>query len=595
MGVVSPTPSIRLLGRFELRLDGRSAVDTAGSPLESARAESLLAYLLHRDTPQPRHRLAALLWPDSTEAQARTNLRHLLHTLRTRLPAAREYLEVTPRTMWWRPDPPCRLDVDAFEQLLATGGGDALREAVALYGGDLLDGCDDEWLQADRERLRRRFRDALAELADDTAHRAPAEAVAHAERLLREDPLREETYRLLMRLHDARGERTRALAVYHDCCSTLDRELGVGPSAATRAAYEALLPGRPVVAPAGGPPLVGRVPERARLAAAWRAAEAGVAGFVLVGGEPGVGKTRLVEELRAWCARRGAAVAQARCYAAEGALVYGPVVGWLRSAALRPRLMRLDGPRLTDVARLLPELLTEVPGLERPRPLPEGEQRHRLLDAVATAVLASGVPVLLTLDDLQHADRETCALLHYLLRVRPEARLLVVATARREEIDGDHPARELLAGLHVLDRCVEIELGTLNLTEAAVLAERVAGSPLPEPDLRRLYEETEGNPLFVVESLRAGWAPGRPPAPRVQAVIEARLAQLSGPARDLAEVAATIGRDFLVDVLADAADVDEDALVRGLDELWRRRIVRELGAELYGFGHDRIREVARRR
>src|ERR687888_1697574 len=121
---------VRLLGELDLRLG-----ETALPALESARAESLLAYLLiHRDAPQPRQRLAFLLWPDSTEAQARTNLRHVLHRLRRALPDADRFLDVTPRTLQWRPDAPFRLDVAAFEDALARADAgdeqlDALREA----------------------------------------------------------------------------------------------------------------------------------------------------------------------------------------------------------------------------------------------------------------------------------------------------------------------------------------------------------------------------------------------------------------------------------------------------------------------------------
>src|SRR5918992_4915559 len=106
---------VRLLGGFELRLG-----DTPLPPLESARAESLLSYLLmHRVAPQPRERLAFLLWPDSTEQQARTNLRHVLHNLRRALPDADRYLDVGPRTLGWRPDAPLRLDLAVFEDALA--------------------------------------------------------------------------------------------------------------------------------------------------------------------------------------------------------------------------------------------------------------------------------------------------------------------------------------------------------------------------------------------------------------------------------------------------------------------------------------------
>src|SRR5881397_3959154 len=111
----------RLLGTMDLRLGARQL-----PPLDSARAESLLAYLLlHREAPQPRQRLAFLLWPDSTEPQARTNLRHVLHTLRRALPDAERFLDVTPRTLQWRPDAPFWLDVAGFEGSLAQADREA--------------------------------------------------------------------------------------------------------------------------------------------------------------------------------------------------------------------------------------------------------------------------------------------------------------------------------------------------------------------------------------------------------------------------------------------------------------------------------------
>jgi tetratricopeptide (TPR) repeat protein len=478
-----------------------------------------------------------------------------------------------------------------------------LQEAVELYAGDLFEGGYEEWLLEEREWLRQRYLEALERLATLLEARGEnARAILYAERLLRHDPLREETYRRLMRLHDACGDRARALRVYHACAAALERELGVEPSAPTREAYEALLPQEPEPTAAerqagrvGGPPLVGRTSEWARLTTLWRTSEKGRAQLVLLSGEPGIGKTRLIEEFRSWCAHRGAVTAEARSYAAEGALAYGPVVAWLRSEAFKARLKRLDRARLTELARLLPELLSEVPDLAAPEPLPEDDQRQRLFDAIARAIFAPGVPILLVADDLQWYDRETLQFLHYLLRVAPKARLLVAATARREEMDRQHPVNELLAGLQALESFAEIELGRLTREETAVLAEQFAGRPLEVPDADRLYGETEGNPLFAVEALRAGWKSGDTErgwmSPKVQAVIESRLAQLSEPARDLAGVAATIGREFTSDVLAQVSEADGDTLVRGLDELWRRRIVREQGADAYDFSHDKIREV----
>jgi AAA ATPase domain/Bacterial transcriptional activator domain len=485
------------------------------------------------------------------------------------------------------------------------GPGGGRRPCRAARGGravpgDLLEGRHDEWLLGERERLRQRFLGALERLTALLQARGEvADAIGYAERLLLADPLREDAYRLLMRLHDARGDRARALRTYHACAATLERELGVAPSAPTRRLYEDLLPTgaeRPTrpAGSLGGPPLVGRASEWTRLTTLWRAAEGGGARLLLVTGEPGIGKTRLVEELRSWCAHRGAATAEARSYAAEGALAYGPVVAWLRSAALAGSLDRLDRPRLAELARLLPELRSAVPGLPPPQPLPDDDQRQVLFDALAQAILAPGGPLLLVADDLHWADRETLRFLHYLLRSGPDAPLLVAATARREELAGQHPLNDLLAGLRGLERLVEVELGRLSREETGALAERFAGRPLGQ-GAERLFAETEGNPLFVVEALRAGWSSGeRRLSPKVQAVIESRLARLPGPARELVGVAATIGRAFTSDVLAAACDLDERALVGGLDELWRRRIVRDQGADAYDFTHDRVREVAYR-
>ena len=544
---------IRVLGELEIR---------GGGPLDSARAASLLAHLLvRRGLPQSRQHLAFLLWPDSTEPQARTNLRHLLHKLRRALPDA--CLDVTPRTLCWRADAPCELDLAGFEDALARGDR---RAAVAVYGGDLLAGAYDEWLLEERERLRALYLDALARLSEEDSE----DALSYAQRLVREDPLREDAYRRLMALHDARGDRAQALRAYHACAAALERELGVEPSPATRAAYEALLPGAAEPAASERAPLIGRAAQRARLTELWQAAEAGRAQLVLVTGEPGIGKTRLVEELRAWCAHRGALTAEGRSYRAEGALAYGPVVSWLRAEALLPRRVRLDRARLAELARVLPELS----GV--PEALPEPEARRRLYDALAAALL--GGPVLLVADDLHWADRETLQFLHYLLRSHPDAPLLVAATARREDLD-----RELIASLAALGLVTELELAPLTRQETTVLAERLGGGA----DADRLYAATEGNPLFVVETLRAGAG-----SPRVQAVLEARLAQLSPAAGELAGVAATVGRAFTGDVLAGAAELDEADLVRALDELWRRRIIREHGPDAYDFSHDKLREAA---
>src|SRR5262249_19264979 len=206
-----------------------------------------------------------------------------------------------------------------------------------------------------------------------------------AERLVARDPLREESHRLLMRLCQASGDRARAVRAYHVCATTLERELGIDPAPETRAVYESLVVAQADRIP-GPPPLGGRAAERARLVAAWHAAASGRPRLVLVTGEAGVGKTRLVDDLRAHTA---AVTAEARGYPAEGPLAYGVATAWLRSAPVAARVTRLVRSDLTDLARLLPELAGQV---TPPEPLPEAELRHRLRGAIGPAPLAAGPP-----------------------------------------------------------------------------------------------------------------------------------------------------------------------------------------------------------
>lgn len=598
----SPPLSIRLLGELDLRAGGDRL-----APVESARGRSLLGYLLlHRDAPHSRQRLAFLLWPDSTEAQARTNLRKVLHTLRHDLPMVERYLEVTPRTLQWRREEPVWVDAMAFEAFLAQAEDagaqpdeavDALRCAVGLYRGDLLDGCYDEWLVEERERFRDRYTSALRRLTELLAGNGEhAEAIRCGRELLRCDPLQEDTYRLLMRIHDAAGDRAGAARVYHECVTTLQRELGVDPSAATSVAYATLTRSdQPNVDTSEQPVqphgvvLVGRDDEWQQLSGLWRDAESGRAQLVVVTGEPGVGKTRLVEELSAWCAHRGAVTAHARSYPTEGELGYGVVISWLHAEGVGAHLRTRSPSDLTALARLLPEL--DAPGEPVSEALDEAEQRRRLFDAVARALTASGRPTLLVADDAQWCDAQSLALIHYVVRLEPSTPTLVVATVRREELDDSHPLSALLSGLQRIDRASEIPLGRLNRGDTEALARELDFDTARADDL---YAETEGNPLFLVESIRAaregaGEGPGL--TPKLQAVITARLRQCSDAAAEVLAMAATVGRAFTADLVRVASGGDDVTLVRAFDELWRRGVIREHGADGYDFSHGKIRDV----
>src|SRR6266480_2055777 len=622
-----PTLHIRLLGDFNLLYS-----DQQVTSLNTTRLRSLLAYLvLHRDVPQQRQHLAFLFWPDATEAQARNNLRQLLHQLRQALPAVEHFLSADTHMLYWHPVTPFHLDVAEFEQRLTLAEAairrndqhalqDALEQADNLYRGELLPGCYDEWILPERERLRQRHLQVLEQLLrlfegqGDTVT-----AIRYAQRLIGLDPLSEDLYRRLMRLYALNNDRASALRVYHTWAATLQRELGIEPDPATREAYERLLhleaPDARVrerqPAFTAPPTLIGRKPEWEDLQAAWHRATDREPHFVLVTGEAGIGKSRLAEEFLLWASQQGVVTAKTRSYAAEGQLSLAPVTDWLRSDGLRSHLGQLDMVWLTEVARLLPELLAEQPDLPRYESVTEYGQRQRFFEALARAILAASQPLLLLIDDLQWCDQETLEWLHFLLRFDQMARLLVVGCAREEELPPHHPLRTFLLHLRNSMRVTEITLQPLDAAETAKLASQVAKRELDTGSVMHLYHETGGYPLFVVERVRADLGrvsaspleadrphrqspleDARTLPPRVHAVLVGRLLQLSPSSYELVELAAIIGREFTLDLLIAVSNADVDSAVRVLDELWHKRIVREHGANSYDFTHDKLREVA---
>ena len=595
---MSPTLRIRLLGEFSLSCD-----DMPLTAVSTPRLQSLLAYLLlHRDAPQARNHLAFCLWPDLPETRARANLRKQLYQLQRALPQADLFLSVDVNTIQWRAASPFSLDVAEFEDAASRAHSRLdLQRAVEWYGGELAPSCYDDWITSERERLKQILVAVLERLIQmATADDDYQAAIGYAQRLLQIDPVREEVHRRLIHLHTLKDDRAGALRAYHTCVSMLQRELGVEPGPATREAYERVLK---VESPAGVSlsatfPLVGRDREWAQLQSAWRAASAGRPQMAILIGEGGIGKTRLADELFTQAKRQGIQAASAHCYSAEGALAYAPVVAWLRARALP----KLDPIWLIEVARLLPEILVQHPGLPSPGPLTEAWQRQRLHEALAQAVLGTGGPLLLWIEDLQWCDRDTLEWLHYLLRFDEQARLLVLGTLRPEETLSDQPMAGLLAALRHGRRLLEIEVEPLDTLATGQLAAYVTGHDLCSDAVACLQRETEGNPLFIVETLRAGSdctdaatlsaAVSATLPATVQSVITARLARLSPQARALIELAATIGREFTFEVLQQASGDDEEQLVCGLDELWQRRIIRETGANAYDFTHGKLRDVA---
>jgi len=237
---------ISLLGEFRIEYESGLTPSFSGD-----RPISLLAYLLlHRQAPVSRQYLAYTLWPDSSDSQARTNLRNLYYTLRKTLPDADQYIAADSMTLQWRSDTDVMLDVAEFDKALAATKTAVsaqekitfLEQAAELYKGDLLPGSYDDWIMPLREELRQAFVDALQQLVglleQEGQYRS---AMRVAQRLIQHDPLDEPAYVQLMRLHALNGDRAGVRRVYEACVSALGRELNLEPSPATQAAYEELL------------------------------------------------------------------------------------------------------------------------------------------------------------------------------------------------------------------------------------------------------------------------------------------------------------------------------------------------------------------
>ncbi|HEX9115219.1 MAG TPA: AAA family ATPase, partial [Anaerolineae bacterium] len=409
---------IRLLGGMRI-----SYGDAPVTGVNTPRLQSLLAYLmLSGGAPQLRLHVAFTLWPDTSESNARNSLRQLLHQLRQSLPDPDRFMAVDGNTICWQKGGEQSVDVWTFESALAEAeaaerGGDvaaaarAWEEAVACYQGDLLPACYDDWIVALRDDLRLRHRHAcekLVRLLEDG--RQYEAALRIAERLLNGDPLDEEAQARLMRLHALNGDRAAVRRAFQTADLGFRRELGQPAPASLRELYERLVQaphGSARARTIGGEDangaalmLVGRQAEWRRLQSAWRKTGSGEAQLVLIGGEAGIGKSRLAEELYAWVSRQGIAAAYARSYGAEGRLSLSPVTEWLRSPALRVRWEGLDRAWLAEIARLLPELPVERPDLDAPPPIVEAGGRRRFFEALARAVLAAPPPLLLWIDDL---------------------------------------------------------------------------------------------------------------------------------------------------------------------------------------------------
>jgi oligopeptide transport system substrate-binding protein len=514
-----------------------------------------------------------------------------------------------------------------------------------LYRGGFMDGFYDDWVLNERYRLETLFSEALARLMRGLESGGDHEgALSISLQLLQHDPLREDAYQLAMRTFCRLGQRTAALEQYRRCRQILQQELGTEPMAETAELYQAILDGRfevgkpVVVVPAAGVegispplagynpldsivrnPLVGRESEMAFFRDRYKAARAGRGGLIIVHGEAGVGKTRLVEELAKHLRWQGVRVLWGRCYEFERILPYQPVGEALQAvlSSMAPgELANIPPWILTELVHLVPELSEGLLGSGSSSTEALEQEQTRLFEGVAHFLsnLATDALVLI-LDDLHWATESTLQMVYYLTRHLAEQQVLIVGTLRPEAVGPSSTFHSFQRRLGREGLVQSWNLASLSSQATEALVIEMSGSgEVVAPLAHRLYEETEGNPFFLMESIKTlfetGWISleggawygdfarisetDLPLPAGVSEAIQARVHRLDEEAWQALGLAAVLGCEFDFDLLDAAGKQDEQATLEALETLLRRRFVSEgsgvLGRD-YAFHHHKIQEV----
>ena len=354
---------------------------------------------------------------------------------------------------------------------------------------------------------------------------------------------------------------------------------------------------------------VGRTEELARLAAAADRAAAGTPTAVVVGGEAGVGKTRLVGELVASARQAGATVLVGGCVELGGeGLPFAPLIEALRGFVRdldEPELAQLvPGRARVELARLLPELGPGGPGPDaagswvggpgaEPRGSGLGSEQRRLFELLLVLLerLGSERPAVLVVEDLHWADRSTRDLLAFLVRNLRHGRLLLVMTYRSDELHRRHPLRPFLAELDRGRRAERLELARFGRDEVAAQLAGIQGTPAPPELTERIHARSDGNAFFVEELAATAAADGELP-PSLRDTLLARIELLAEPTQQVLGVAAAAGARVGHDLLAEVAGLPDAELLAGLREAVSAHVLLVAADDgAYGFRHALVKEA----
>ncbi|MBT3315526.1 MAG: AAA family ATPase [Anaerolineae bacterium] len=602
-----------LLGPLQIECD-RQAVK-----LPYQKAEALLAFLAMTGSWHSRERLATFLWGNSRDKHARSSLRNALYILRRHLGenafvTERNYVAINNEVFW--------IDIKKLQEVIKTPFVDLnkLKNALNFWRGPFLDGLSfyslppfDEWLLRERQQSHLFFRDGWMLLSKRLVMKGKKqEALEAALYLINLDPLFEPAHRHLMRLHLMNGDRASVLEQFETLRTYLREELGVEPDFSTIQLQEKALQiessvsasmitkaAMPLTTLPSKSTFVGRQNELLELSAQWeKILPVGPARMVLVTGEPGIGKTSLVS---AWKHRLGNTLYfPARAFETKVNTSYDIWIQVLRATHEKIGLEKvvLEEIWLTELSSLLPEILLDRPDL--PRSLYDDSElaRGRLMEAIYQWILALAhvQPICLLIDDLQWVDQASLNVLAYILQHGSEISLLILSTQRTVEVGESWNKHE--DSLKTMGILHHIPLPRLSFDEVSTMISAL-GLPLADPIsfLQRIYQETEGNPLFVVEMIQTlhkmdlTSADDWPLPSTIQGVIRARLSRLSKNTRQVLELASVMAQDFTPYFFESASDFALEIILNAFDEALEANVIVEQVGETYQFSHDKIRSV----
>jgi DNA-binding SARP family transcriptional activator/predicted ATPase len=559
-----------------------------------------------------RDHLLLLFWPTKPEATARRYLTHLISSLRKALP--HPDLLLTDSSTVSLNSRLATSDCIAFFQLADQEDATAWEKAASMVGGPFLHGSAlagspdfDSWQTVLQQRVERIYLRTLTKLVAAKRERGElTAAIQYALQYLATDELAETIHRQLIILYAAIDEREAAMRQYDACVRVLERELGVAPLEETRAAYEAVLHGegiqeRPTLEKVPGPlwrtlpslelPLIGRDEEKRRMDAVLAGASSG--GAIFISGEPGIGKSRLMQAV---ATGQEAMILLGYCRQATLSLPYQPLVEALRAAVPYPEFGAGVKPVwLAETARLLPELKDRFPHLPEPVEVTPPQAQTRLFEALAQVMLglAGQRKLLLCLDDVHWADETTLSWLQFIAPRLPQSGLTLLATYRSNEAE---PLAALLRASQRSSTMTDVWLGPLSERDVAQIIDQVSAGTTP-PDLAvRIHQMTGGNMFFVLETVRDLWEqelledpPQSLPMPvSVLETVQRRVGRLNPLARQLLDAAAVLVTNLTFEVIQATTGRSDLEIADGLDELAHHQLLLVEG-DGFGFQHELVK------